>query len=718
MTEQIFIYDRNEKMQLILKDLPGNFDKVKITEKENMLTQLAGMYLGVYDDNGYEYEEREGQTTPSVFVPYKNGVITEELNGAVTIEIEVLASNPSVDFIENDGRIVAPDIDGNFMEFIIRNIEDSHDSSGLFKKIEGEGGEYELIDEWLTSYTQSSTTLSDALQAILEGTRWEIGEMDSFSKQESVSLKNVSVRRGITDLLNQWNAEVAYRVEVDGNRISRRFIDVYKARGRDTGKRFESGKDIISTNRVLDSTEIKTALYGLGSSDDEGNRLTFGDVEWKESNGDPIDKPLGQTWVGDDEAMAKWGYQGGRRHKFGSYDGQEEDPADLLINTWEELKKVNRLRETYEVDVIQLGEILGYPHEKVRLGDGVRVINHDIQPHLESRASIVEYKHNLNDYRLSECTIGHFRAKLDTDRRLGDIENDYNDKRGEWDKKPKAEADRVFGELHDFVDEEIERAEENIENAKKDLEEAIKDIEDTKVDLEKAEQIIEDSLENEHDYVGNFDGDIAADNLVIRESIIAASAQLTGELIGNNITFIEGTFEKIDVIDANIEDAVITGELDGVKGTFTGDLVGANIYADDTVFVGDELLVTNTLQLGENNRSGQINFAEGLSLLGRDHTLVVSADIMQMATGSVGVNFSVNNEDRREPYIEFYRNNSRMSRIFQDTVDGRLKLQTGNRDGNGASIWLDINGNIYFRYNGENKHIFYSEGSHDHGDDL
>src|SRR5699024_6497865 len=104
-------------------------------------------------------------------------------------------------------------------------------------------------------------------------------------------------------------------------------------------------------------------------------------------------KPLGQSWIGDPEAMQKWGYYGGTRHKFGWYDGQEEDPAELLLNTYNELQKRTKLRETYEFDVIQLAKIAGLEHEKVRLGDTVYAINRRIAPAVEVESNIIEYRH-------------------------------------------------------------------------------------------------------------------------------------------------------------------------------------------------------------------------------------------------------------------------------------------------------------------------------------
>lgn len=527
----VFVYDRNEKMQLMLSD-----------------------------DT----------------IPY-TGAIDSELNEAVTIELEVMASDPMTEYIENEGRLVTKDEEGNFREFIIRSVEDEFSDDGLTKVVEGEGSEYELIDEWLEGYTESNVSFETALEAVLQGTRFEIGEMDKFSRKQSVDLKHMAVREAVNKLIEQWDADVQYRVDVRGNRVGKRYIDIFEERGEDIGRRFEAGKDIKSATRELDSSEIKTALYGAGASDDEGKRLTFSEIEWKKSEGDPVDKPEGDTFVGDPDALEQWGYEDGRRHRFGGYDGQEEDAATLLLNTWNELQKQKELKDTYETDVVNLGEILDYPHEQVRLGDKVRVVINDMNPSLNSMASIVEYKHNLNDRKLSEVTIGHFRAKVNTDERAHETERDHNNKRGEWDKKP----DKVRNELKDEIDEALDEADKRIEKAKENLEESMDKIEDSKTNLDDVQKEIDDSRGNHHDYVGNFDGDIAADNLVLRGKLKGEGAEITGTIEAKELVLQDAHIEKGKIQEAEIKNATITEDLYGEDATFHGKVLADQIKGSE-----------------------------------------------------------------------------------------------------------------------------------------
>ena len=121
----------------------------------------------------------------------------------------------------------------------------------------------------------------------------------------------------------------------------------------------------MNIEREVDTSGVVTALYGRGKgieldSGSYGRRLTFADVV-------AADKPAGQEWIGDTEALARWGRPGGR-HRFGVFvDEEETDPAVLLQKTRDELDRRKVPRVTYRLDVVNLEELTGYEHEAIRL---------------------------------------------------------------------------------------------------------------------------------------------------------------------------------------------------------------------------------------------------------------------------------------------------------------------------------------------------------------
>src|SRR5690606_8463150 len=93
--------------------------------------------------------------------------------------------------------------------------------------------------------------------------------------------------------------------------------------------------------------------------------------EWRKENGDPVDKPLGQDWVGTEEALQQFGRpdgMGGLVHRERVIEFEdEEDPVRLLERTWEAYKQMSVPVVSYELDVINLETVKGYEHEMVRL---------------------------------------------------------------------------------------------------------------------------------------------------------------------------------------------------------------------------------------------------------------------------------------------------------------------------------------------------------------
>jgi len=160
-------------------------------------------------------------------------------------------------------------------------------------------------------------------------------------------------------------------------------VDILSTEAEDKGRIFELGDDLTGLSITYDDSQIKTAIFGRGqgvqidggddSSDPAyGRRLTFADVVWSTAAGDPVDKPAGQEWVGDPDALAAFGRGG--RHRFGyvTFD-QETDPEALLEKTWEYLQSIKNPIISISGTVQDTAKLLGRSHEAVSLGDSVLV---------------------------------------------------------------------------------------------------------------------------------------------------------------------------------------------------------------------------------------------------------------------------------------------------------------------------------------------------------
>ena len=111
-------------------------------------------------------------------------------------------------------------------------------------------------------------------------------------------------------------ARLVFRLTLDGNHITARTVSIVADTPRQTGKRFTWNRDLLQITRQADTTSLVTALYGRGktigikespSQAARGARRTFADAVWTTPD-QPVDKPAGQEWVGDPQALARWGY--------------------------------------------------------------------------------------------------------------------------------------------------------------------------------------------------------------------------------------------------------------------------------------------------------------------------------------------------------------------------------------------------------------------------
>ncbi len=350
----------------------------------------------------------------------------EVLNGENTFEFTIPAGSEYV----IEGNLVGfRDLDSYWQVFEIKRLVDQH-GDGLTRTAYCEHIFYELLDDIVTDKRPSADATA-ALAGMLEGTRWQVGIVDDLGAAGTNAYYE-SALSAIQKVANAWKGELNWRIIVSNNQITARHVDLLAMRGTDTGKQFAYSKDIVSIEREAESSEVVTALYGRGkgveteSGEGYGRRLTFADIETP-------DKPAGQEWIGNDDALARWGRNG--RHRFDVFvDEDETDPEVLLEKTRIELTRRTTPRVTYKLDVVSLEQISGYEHEQVRLGDLVRVIDREFRPELVVSARVIELERDLLSPENTKVVLGSFaptiiESTINTQRRVSNLENKpYNTK--------------------------------------------------------------------------------------------------------------------------------------------------------------------------------------------------------------------------------------------------------------------------------------------------
>lgn len=297
----------------------------------------------------------------------------------------------------------------------------------------------ELSGDYVDDVRLFGTTPDDALTRLLGAgeSRWKVGTVN-LTGDGHTNIYHESVAEGIKKLSEAWGGIFRFRVTVDGARITGRYVDwLDPSRWEDfTGVRWETGKNLRSMKKTVISSDVATAIYPYGRGeelenedadpDDDpayGRRINIEEVVWSKEKGDPVDKPKGQKWIGDPEALQRWGYRNGNgdlRHiNHVEIFEDEEDPENLAKLGWERLQELTQEWATYEAEVVDRSRDPRYAHETTRLGTAGILIDDNFNPPVEVKARVIEAEVNLNNKRELKIVLGSFvPGVLDSVRRM------------------------------------------------------------------------------------------------------------------------------------------------------------------------------------------------------------------------------------------------------------------------------------------------------------
>lgn len=333
-------------------------------------------------------------------------VDTREVNGENALSLTCLAA------LDKGDRIVWQDRMGRWRENVVDGITEERAAAGIvYTYYCPSSAQVELSGDYLEDKRPLNTTASVAMASALSESRWTVGTVEDLG-QNGTNFYHTNAWQAIHDVADTWGGELSFEIAVSGSAVTARRVSLRGRVGADNGKRFTYTKDLVSVTREVDEGNVATALYGYGkapeSTDDDGNltggyerKLTFGDV-----NG-------GRNWVGDADALARWGRpdgRGGKTHVFGDVEfGDCEDARELLSLTRGELKSRCTPKVSYEVDAVSLARA-GEGFEGADEGDTVLVIDKVYDPPLRVQARITKVEEDQLAEGGATYTIGNFRT--------------------------------------------------------------------------------------------------------------------------------------------------------------------------------------------------------------------------------------------------------------------------------------------------------------------
>lgn len=306
------------------------------------------------------------------------------LDGVHFIQFTTFSDTPEAAMLVDRCRLLRQASTGGWQEFVAYHIEVREDRT---KQVIATGAEQDLDRlKIMEPGWRSGFTLQQYVAEALAGSGVQIGIIDyggSKSRNFDAHMGAYSFLRRVAEL---YDRELRRRVEVEGNSIVGRYIDLVERIGSDKPHEIVAGENMIGIERKVYSDLIVTALYCVGPEREDGTRLT--------------------VLVTDDEAFQRWNWKG--QHIIDLYEPQTEDDEmtldrlTTLGNT--ELKK--RIDSVVEYTI----EATVFEDDDVQLGDTLRIKDEGFVPPLYAEARAVFVKEPISGETYQKTyTVGEIK---------------------------------------------------------------------------------------------------------------------------------------------------------------------------------------------------------------------------------------------------------------------------------------------------------------------
>ena len=326
------------------------------------------------------------------------GIQNEEINKIQTIECTTVYS----ELIEKASYIGHKDYSDNRI-FHLYKIDHVTKTSTTDVKIVGVHTFFDDMesDGYVKDFRPTNRELVGVLTTILDGSRWQLGTVN-IQRRFTGNFYYVTRKEALSKLIEATQIEIKPRLEFSRGKITGRYLDVFTRLGARNGKVFVHGRDLLTVSEKKSQGAIYTAVVGRGKGEETdtggyGRRISFKDVEWRRTSGQPVDKPVGQEYV-EIPAMTKlYGFEKGTKPRIKIVEFQDEtDKEKLLRLSYEWLEKNSRMQVEYSAKVLNVGNL--------ELGDTVGIFNPKLGIKYETR--VFKVKRNLVDNKLTEFGIG------------------------------------------------------------------------------------------------------------------------------------------------------------------------------------------------------------------------------------------------------------------------------------------------------------------------
>lgn len=305
------------------------------------------------------------------------------LDGEHSQQFTMPADLEEAALLDGRTRFLIPLEDDGFEEFIQFESDTQMEDE---KTVYGTPYYKEMDKKYILPPGEYTGTVEKLANLVLPFVKHKLGVFEDIRDRTITVDRHIGAYSFLEKISSEFDLEMQFRLTTAGSRVTGRFTDFLKRIGEDTRKEIVLGKDLLAINKKVHSERIVTGLFCIGPEREDGTRLT--------------------TTIFDEEAFQRWNEDG--EHIIDIYEPESSDVEMTLaeLDKYGRTELNKRIASVYEYTVTAASLEELFPHEKVRLGDRVRLKNPEFSPPLYADARVIRIERSLTDPDAKTYNIG------------------------------------------------------------------------------------------------------------------------------------------------------------------------------------------------------------------------------------------------------------------------------------------------------------------------
>lgn len=299
--------------------------------------------------------------------------------------------------------------------------KDHRPKSGRHEFVAEDAG-LDLLNELLGPFkADKAYPISYYIEKFTFDSGFELGfnEIPNLTRKLEWESEDTTALARLVSVATQFdNAEIDFSFDVEGTTVLKKYINIYKKRGKDNGETYYVNVDIDEIAVKGDIYDLGTAIKAIGGTP-EGKNSPINLIGYKWTDPDGRYELDSKTGILKDKVNgAKWSrLLPGQANPHGAYilrrkTYETTDQKTLLDNTLRELKKISEPAVNYEVENIRLSD-------EVDVGDTINLVDENEEVYLSARLLETTEQYStdtvaavLGDYLIKESGISQKLTEL------------------------------------------------------------------------------------------------------------------------------------------------------------------------------------------------------------------------------------------------------------------------------------------------------------------